>query len=211
MGVYVLTDGKGSYICVNNNKYVPIRELRSAEKFDSEYMATMILNNQVAKKIRDEYSVQYVDSQSGETLEQGKEIDTQKQLVFRNIDNDNIDCWLERITSIQNVINGSTERSDELSEKLSEIDKEIVDIEHYIEFGNFNCYQGWMCFKMLQNMLRQRRKYKNEMEVLNLINKCSINPTAMNTLAESIKNIKNKGYRPRAFPELFRQRSYHNE
>lgn len=55
MGVYVLTDGKGSYICVNNNKYVPIRELRSAEKFDSGYMATTILNNQVAKRIRDIY------------------------------------------------------------------------------------------------------------------------------------------------------------
>ena len=56
------------------------------------------------------------------------------------------------------ILSNSNERKEMLTLKLSDIDKEIVDIQHYIEFGKFNCYQGWMCFKMLQNALQQRRK-----------------------------------------------------
>ena len=103
-----------------------------------------------------------------------------------------------------NVLSGSDTRKDELVAKLSEIDKEIVDIQHYIEFGKFNCYQGWMCFKMLQNTLRQRRKYKNEIAVLNLIKQCKFDKSSLEALSTTIADIQNKCYRPRAFPELFR-------
>lgn len=127
----------------------------------------------------------------------------QKELCFRAIDDGNIDDWLEKVNTIMNVLSGSDTRKDELVAKLSEIDKEIVDIQHYIEFGKFNCYQGWMCFKMLQNTLQQRRKYKNEIAVLNLIKQCKFDKSSLEALSATIADIQNKCYRPRAFPELF--------
>jgi hypothetical protein len=107
------------------------------------------------------------------------------------------------LQSVVTIIGGVDERFDELSSKLSVVDKKIVDIEHFIEFGKFNCYQGWICFKILQNLLQQRRQYKNEMEVIGKIRGCKIESKEVDILKASIEQIKFKKYTPRAFKELF--------
>ena len=114
-----------------------------------------------------------------------------------------IDKLESMLQSVVAIIGGVDERFDELCDKLSEVDKKIVDIEHYIEFGKFNCYQGWICFKILQNLLQQRRQYKNEMEVINKIRCCKIESKEVDILKASIEQIKFKKYTPRAFKELF--------
>lgn len=91
-----------------------------------------------------------------------------------------------------------------MSTKLSDVDKEISDIEHYIEFGKFNCYQGWLCFKMLQNLLQQRRQYKNEMQIITRMKESKISGDSIKALFEGVKELQNKVYTPRKFPELFK-------
>lgn len=203
MGVYVLTDGQGNYIRKDNltGRYVPVRSFKQAQQWDSQVKAHSILNNSLAKSIRNNYAVQLIDT---ENIIEKDDMSKQKELCFRAIDDGNIDDWLEKVNTIMNILSGSNTRKDDLVAKLSEIDKEIVDIQHYIEFGKFNCYQGWMCFKMLQNTLRQRRKYKNEIAVLNLIKQCKFDKSSLEALSTTIADIQNKCYRPRAFPELFR-------
>ena len=203
MGVYVITNGDGSYIHRDETtgKYVPIRSFKQATQWDSVLKANSILNNSLPKTIRNDYAVQLIDT---EHIVEKKDMTVQKELCFRNIEDDNISDWLDKINKIRDVLSGSDVRQTELSEKLSGIDKEIVDIEHYIEFGKFNAYQGWMCFKMLQNLLKQRRKIKNEQQVLNLIKQCKISGDSIAALAQVISDIQNKCYTPRAFPELFR-------
>lgn len=203
MGVYVITNGDGSYIHRDETtgKYVPIRSFKKATQWDSVMKANSILNNSVPKTIRKNYAVQLVDTEH--TVEK-KDMTVQKELCFKNIEDDNIADWLEKINQIKEVLSGSDARQLELNEKLSGIDKEIVDIEHYIEFGKFNAYQGWMCFKMLQNLLRQRRKIKNEQQVLGLIKQCKISADSISALSQTVSDIQNKCYTPRAFPELFR-------
>ena len=115
---------------------------------------------------------------------------------------DQISAWNDSLTAIQKIIDDSINRNDELNSQLSGIDKEITDIEHFIEFGNFNAYQGWMCFKILQGMLRQRRKYKNEMEVLTTIRNFGFNQQNLSSLKTKISE-QNKVYKPRKFSELF--------
>lgn len=203
MGVYVITNGEGSYIHRDeaSGKYVPIRSFSKATQWDSIVKANGILNNSIAKNIRSGYAVQLVDTEKTVVKEN---TDVQNDICFRNILDDNIEEWLSKINTIMDVMSGSDARQQELNGKLSEIDKEIVDVEHYIEFGKFNAYQGWMCFKMLQNFLKQRRKYKNEMQVLNLIKQCRFDRNSLTALAKTISDIQNKCYTPRAFPELFR-------
>ena len=202
MGVYVLTDGKGSYIRKDNStgRYVPIRSFKQAQRWSNQIKACSVLKNSLTKSIRDNYAVQFIDTKN---IIEKNDMSKPKELCSRAIDDDNIDSWLNKVNTIINVLNSSDIRKDELTAKLSEIDKEIVDIHHYIEFGKFNCYQGWMCFKMLQNTLQQRRKYKNEITVLNLIKQCKFDKSSLETLPTTIADIQNKCYRPRAFPELF--------
>ena len=203
MGVYVITNGEGSYIHRDeaSGKYVPIRSFSKATQWDSIVKANGILNNSIAKNIRSGYAVQLIDTEKTVVKEN---TDVQNDICFRNILDDNIEEWLSKINTIMDVMSGSDARQQELNGKLSEIDKEIVDVEHYIEFGKFNAYQGWMCFKMLQNLLKQRRKYKNEMQVLNLIKQCRFDRNSLTALAQTNSDIQNKCYTPRAFPELFR-------
>lgn len=203
MGVYVITNGEGSYIHRDevSGKYVPIRSFKQATQWDSIVKANGVLNNSITKNIRRDYAVHLIDTEK--TVEK-EDLTVQSGLCFRNITDDNINEWLSKINAIMESMSGSDARQQELNGKLSNIDKEIVDAEHYIEFGKFNAYQGWMCFKMLQNLLKQRRKYKNEMQVLNLIRQCRFDRSSLSALSQNISDIQNKCYTPRAFPELFR-------
>lgn len=203
MGVYVITDGEGSYIHRDetSGKYVPIRSFKKATQWDSILKANGVLNNSITKKIRNNYAVQLIDT--AKTVEK-EDMSVQNDLCSRKITDDNIDEWLSKINTIMDVMSGSDTRQQELGVKLSDADKGIEDIKHYIEFGNFNAYQGWMCFKMLQNLLRQRRKYKNEMQVLNLIKQCKFDRESLISLSQKISDIQNKCYAPRTFSELFR-------
>ena len=203
MGVYVITNGEGSYIHKDkaSGKYVPIRSFNKATQWDSIVKANSILNNSISKSIRNGYAVQLIDTEK--TVEK-ENLSVQNDICFRNITDDNIAEWLSKINTIIEVMSGFDTRQQELNNKLSEVDKEIVDVEHYIEFGKFNAYQGWMCFKMLQNLLKQRRKFKNEIQVLNLIKQYRFDRNSLTALVQTVSDIQNKCYTPRAFPELFR-------
>ena len=128
----------------------------------------------------------------------------QKEICFRAIDHGELTQWQEKIEQLVELFGGTESRYSELSTKLSDVDKEISDIEHYIEFGKFNCYQGWLCFKMLQNLLQQRRQYKNEMQIITRMKESKISGDSIKTLFESVKELQNKVYTPRKFPELFK-------
>ena len=134
MGVYVITNGEGSYIHRDeaSGKYVPIRSFSKATQWDSIVNANGILNNSIAKNIRSGYAVQLVDTEKTVVKENTS---VQNDLCFRNITDDNINEWLQKINTIMDVMSGSDARQQELNSKLSEVDKEIVDVEHYIEFG----------------------------------------------------------------------------
>lgn len=74
----------------------------------------------------------------------------------------------------------------ELSIRMSEADKSVVDIYHYIEAANFNACQGYKLCKRLQKALIHRRTIKNEYTLLNRIRQCNI-PTQSNLKAMAEK------------------------
>lgn len=204
MGYYVITNGNGSYIRydASSKKYVPIRSSKQAAQWDNIGKATAVLNNSIAKSIRSGYSVQFIGTEPNSV----KDETVQKKICSMAIVDDSIDDWAKKLTLIADIMQGSDKRKDELNERLSEIDKKKIDIEHYIEFGRFNAYQGFMCFKMLQNVLQQRRKYKNELEVINLIKNCRFDRESIVSLSKTVSEIRNKKYSPRILPELFKSK-----
>lgn len=68
----------------------------------------------------------------------------------------------------------SQERLQELALKQSEADKNIADIYHYIETTNLNACQGYKAYKKLQAALIERRRIKNEREVVNQIKRLGL-------------------------------------
>lgn len=202
MGFYVLSDGNGSFIRRDfaSGKYVPVRSFRQAYKWETESKALSVLRNSVSKSIRGDYSARrYVN---GEDVSETIRSDG-AEAPAPSAETPDVSDWMSGISRLIDMISASEQRISDLSEKVSEVDKEIVDVEHYIELGQFNCYQGWLCFKLLQDRLRQRRKYKDEMQLLSLIRQSGADAESLSTLSRKISALRNKRYSPRAMPELF--------
>lgn len=201
MGFYVLSNGDGTYITQSGGKYVQIRSFNQAMKFTDLAKAMNILNSSISKSIRSHYIPEFHET---EEIVNRNSTDKQNEICFRAIDHGELADWQEKIQQLVELFGGTENRYSELSTKLSDVDKEITDIEHYIEFGKFNCYQGWLCFKMLQNLLQQRRQYKNEMQLITKMKESKISGNSIKALFEGVKEIQNKLYTPRKFPELFK-------
>lgn len=218
-GFYVLTDNQGSYIREDKltKKYVPVRSLKQAKVWDSKEKATSILKNSIGKTIRNKYVVKLIETEVKtevtDTTEKKEHTNVKsiqklsnnapKEILTSSIEEDQIEDWLNKINQIVNVMSGSETRKKELLEKLSNIDKQIVDVEHYIEFNNFNAAQGWGCYKMLQTLLKQRRNYKHELQVIRIIEQSNFKTDSLSHIAERIELVKNQSYVPRVLTELF--------
>ena len=84
---------------------------------------------------------------------------------------------------------------EEVKSKLSLIDRQIVDIEHFIENENFDIIQGYYFSKSLQKLRNKRRDLKNEKETLKIL-RDTFNKNINVDFYKSIKNtVKQKdGY-----------------
>jgi len=114
-------------------------------------------------------------------------------------------CDLDkRFKEVQELRNELNMYHTELQSNLSIVDKEIVDLEHYIEFYNFNASQGFKAYKMLQEKLIKRRELKKSIEKCNIIWNGNIRDFAIGkSIDKQMKNIENKKYTARILKELF--------
>jgi hypothetical protein len=89
--------------------------------------------------------------------------------------------------------------------KLSEVDKEILDIQHYIELKRLDAYSGFMMYKLLKDTLLKRRLIKDEMEKHNLILNSPVSGLNYQALSHKMKEMHEKRtYTPRILKELFK-------
>jgi hypothetical protein len=216
---YVITDGHGSYIRHDSysGKYVPVRNESLAERWEQRSKAQNILKNGLSKQIRKKFHVQDVsdgagicnvkkdnpDEEEKVTTVADLHIDKVKEIISKDCNDSQIKKWEEGLNSMTEFVMDAEERREELSQAMSEIDKEITDIQHYIEFNDMNAYQGWLAYKMLQNRLKKRRKIKNELQVLTQLGGCKIDSSMLEDITKAIKDMGNRIYTPRVLTELF--------
>lgn len=91
----------------------------------------------------------------------------------------------------------------ELSSFLSRIDKEIIDIQHYIEFTDIEDDDALSTYKMLKQRLKLRRQVKNELSIIGHMRECKMEGSMIDSLSEMILNIDKKTYVPRIMTNLF--------
>lgn len=202
MIVYVLSDGAGRYIRKDNGtgKYVSVKGEKYALQFQSADNALKILYNSVPKTIRDNFGVEEIQIEDVKTT---KDMSVVKSIINKNIIDDEIASWLSKVDAFVGLAESVETRIEELVELLSTTDKEICDIQHFIEFGKLNAYQGWLATSMLQNRLRQRRKFKDELAALNLIKSCKIESKSIENLHKAVDGLGERKYSPRVLSELF--------
>lgn len=123
------------------------------------------------------------------------EVECKTELDYQEI-KDELNSFAPKLKSI-------IDQQEILNIELSNIDIEIQDILHYIEFHKFSACEGYKLAKMIQVARDKRRKVKNKLEVINIFKTSTCTSISSGHLVNKLDGIDNKVYKPRVLDELF--------
>lgn len=209
----MLTDGHGLYLRRDaSGNFIPVKSKELADVWEKRNKASNVLANCVNKNFRDRYKVVEIEEDTtpkkaakGKIKVTVKPHDNAAMHIGNEAIEENKICDLtENIESFVDFVQSTEQRKETLLSALSDVDKEISDINHYIELGDsFNAYQGWLAFNMLRNRLKKRRKIKDELYILTQLGECKVNSAMLEDIKNSIGNLDSREYKPRILNELF--------
>ena len=202
MSQYIITDGERFIYKNHSGKYIPTHGETMADIF-SKKQAETIYNNQLPKALKSVFHVEKYDkhnkSPEGVKPVTQSDIDeTEKVMV-----SDNIQKWLDKISDLNGLAKDALHRKEELVNQLSNIDKELSDLLHYIEFCNLNAAQGYTAYKMVKERRIKRRSIKNELTVVEAILNKKISESVTDEIMKTVKSLDQRTYEPRVITELF--------
>lgn len=95
-----------------------------------------------------------------------------------------------------------------LTEEQSKYDRKVTDIEHYIEFnsGKLNACDGYKAYKLLQDVLVERRKVKDELQMITMVRDKMAIPDDIASIDSKIKELESRRYEPRELKYLFEEK-----
>ena len=208
MALYIITDGNKNYIRRDiNGKYVPVKSRALADEFEEKWKAKKVLDNNLNPKTRKGF---YISEEETGILNTIKEENNKSPCIIEsNIKtdfcNDNFSELKNKILEIKKFIDENESRKLELTELLSITDKEITDIQHFIEFSDLDDVEILKIYHMLKARLKNRRNIKNELVVLRQLSECKMEKDILGDVLTTISEFDNKKYAPRVLTELFNQ------
>ena len=190
--MYVLYNNK-YYLTQNAIKqFVPTTELNEAFQFFDKTKADNALAN-LPKQTRNlGYFVQQIDAPS-------KPVDFDQ---FTNVDLVNYDSTLAQIGSFCDLHDQLVARATWVEYKLQEVENKIQDVLHAIEFNSYNARDGYKIYKLLHDLRLERRKYKDEIFIRELIDD-NIHNTDWGKFKSRVEDVKDRQYHVREMEELF--------
>ena len=87
--------------------------------------------------------------------------------------------------------------------KRLEIEREITDVYHAMEFYNLNAAKGYKIYKMMQERLIRRRQNKDEILKIDYILSGGISGLTSKETRKQFEALENRQYQPRVLKELF--------
>ena len=191
--MYVLYNNK--YYLMQNaiKQFVPTPELNESFQFNDKTKANNALAN-LPKQMRNlGYFVQQIDTPSKPV-----EID-----LNANFDLVDYDSALAQISSFCDLHDQLVARATWVEYKLQEVENKIQDVLHAIEFNSYNASDGYKIYKLLHDLRLERRKYKDEIFIRELIDD-NIHSVDWKKFRSRVKDVKDRQYHVREMEELFK-------
>ncbi len=131
-----------------------------------------------------------------------------REIIQRLVEADtsNFDCWFSGIGSFWEFVNDIDTIKSGLLSVLSEIDEEVCDILHYVEFGRLNASQGWAASEMIKAARIRRRKVKDLLYIIQQIQSRSGGVSEVESAKNAIVKLNQRVYKPRKLDFLFEDR-----
>lgn len=211
---FMISDGSGLYLRRDaSGNYIPVKNKALGDIYEQREKASNVLLNCISKNLRGRYKIIKVEDSiipnQNMTVSKYNMLNKSKDDVVKQIGNEPIEenelsDLSVNIDNLAVFVQNAEQRREALTTALSDVDKEISDINHYIEFGQFNAYQGWLAFKMLRGRLKKRRKIKDELQILIQLGECKVNSAMIEDIKASIEKLDTREYQPRKLNELFK-------
>nr|DAD70720.1 MAG TPA: hypothetical protein [Siphoviridae sp. ctKcB20] len=192
MLMYVLYNQK--YYLMHNaiGQWTPTPELNESFQFNNKIKADNALSN-LPKQMRNlGYFVQQIDAPS-------KPVDFDQ---FTNVDLIDYDSALAQIGSFCDLHDQLVARVTWVEYKLQEVENKIQDVLHAIEFNSYNARDGYKIYKMLHDLRLERRKYKDEQIIADVM-KSGFANSNWELVRTRVDDLKNRQYHVREMEELF--------
>lgn len=202
--LYCITDTYGSYYGLNPaNKLVPVGDEEHATRF-TFIKANNVIQNSIKPMQRYQYVLKEASIEEKQEnysdMEDGDYIPTR----FDGMDTN----WNEYVEELISFSSQLRQYRLNLNYMLSEVDKEICDIMHYIEFYNLDAAKGYKTYKMLKDCRLRRRKIKDEYEKVSAAITVFANDDLIDKLKNALHQMKGldaRTYKPRVLAELFEE------
>ena len=200
MSQYIVTDGERFIYRNHSGKFVPTSSEAMADIYTKK-QAESICKNSLPKALKNIFYVEKYDEPPA-CIKQVNQKDLKNN--SENVMNtENIQMWLDKVSSLNGLRSDATKRKEELCKQLSNVDKELSDINHYIEFCNLNAAQGYKAYKMVKERRIKRRIIKNELTIVDVILEKKISDSMTEEIEKAIQNLDERTYTPRILSELF--------
>ena len=197
--MYVLYNQK--YYLMQNaiKQFVPTPELSESFQFIDKTKAENALSN-LPKQMRNlGYFVQQVDSPT-------KPDTPTKSVDFDQLNSElelvNYDSALVQIGSFCDLHDQLVARATWVEYKLQEVENKIQDVLHAIEFNSYNARDGYKIYKMLHDLRLERRKYKDEQIIADVM-KSGFAGSNWELVKARVDDLKDRQYHVREMEELF--------
>ena len=127
-----------------------------------------------------------------------------KPTMFDSLQNN----WEELLSNLCYMSSHMDEYQNNLNQMLSDVDKEICDLMHYLEFSDLDNQEMLKVAEMLKDRRQHRRQIKDEMEKTALMKDTFLDRTFGTKVQQSLdvmEKMKTRHYTPRRLNELFEQ------
>lgn len=216
MSRFMISDGRGSYLRRDaSGNYVPVKNKDFGDIWEQRGKASNVLINCINKNLRNRYRIIEIED-AAIAIPKAEELtsnridmvikskdDVAKRIGSEPVEENRLFGLSVDIDNFAGFVQNAEQRKEALIVSLSDVDKEISDINHYIEFGKFNAYQGYLAFNMLKSRLKKRRKIKDELHILTQLGECKLNSAMLKEIKLSISKLSTREYQPRKLKELF--------
>ena len=206
MKEYILTNGKKFIRYDLNGKYIQVNNVALAEVYPNKTKAFNVIKNSVPKAIaRTFYVAEIVDGEVVQcTIPKSDEVvKTRCDFVYKVESSNNDGCWYSKFLGLDKLFEESRKRGEVISQELSDIDSEITDVCHYIEFFLLSGRDGYKIYKKLHDLLNERRRLKDEQKIIGVINKRQEISRSVEEILNAIEDCKKQSYQPRKLGGLF--------
>lgn len=196
--MFILENRLGGYITNIDNRYTVTGNIKKATVFKTKIKANNVKNSLPKFIRRDPYYIKELSSEDEDAL-----ISDEDYVVTGHTDRNDesvnrIKEMLQEITSREYDVLSNEEK---YRARLSEIDKELVDIDHWIELYPVSAYDGYRMTKMRKDRLLERREIKDSLAEISIIKSIKGGETLKN-----LNGIEEKKYKPRVLTDLFREK-----